>query len=127
MSPSESTCWTLIRGAAAGNSAHGSGLARHYLEIVRAYLAARWKGSMLLADLDDGCQDVFVECFRQGGVLDAAKSSRVPNFRAFLCGVIRNVARRFESWPAHSAALPSDLVANGACQSRLFERAHDLV
>ena len=76
---------------------------RRYLGVVRAYLAARWQGSPLLADLDDAGQDVFVECFRQGGVLDAATAGRVPSFRAFLYGVVRNVARRFESRPARAA------------------------
>ena len=54
---------------------------------------------MLRDDLDDVTQEVFVECFRTGGVLEAAGSGRVPRFRAFLYGVIRNVARRVESRP----------------------------
>jgi DNA-directed RNA polymerase specialized sigma24 family protein len=122
MSTSESTCWTVIRGAAAGDSSDRAELARRYLGVVRAYLAARWQGSPLLADLDDAGQDVFVECFRQGGVLDAATAGHVPSFRAFLYGVVRNVARRFESRPARAAALPSDLAANEESQSRLFDR-----
>ena len=122
MSTSESTCWSVIRGAAAGDGSDRAELARRYLGVVRAYLAARWQGSPLLADLDDAGQDVFVECFRQGGVLDAAMAGRVPSFRAFLYGVIRNVALRFESRPARSAGLPSDLAANEECQSRLFDR-----
>src|SRR5436305_9177091 len=112
MTTSESTCWTVIRGAAAGNSVDRAALARRYLGVVRAYLAARWEGSALLADLDDAGQDVFVECFRQGGVLDAAAAGRVPSFRAFLYGVVKNVARRFESLSAGPAVLPSDLAAN---------------
>jgi RNA polymerase sigma-70 factor (ECF subfamily) len=72
-------------------------LARRYLGVVRAYLAARWRGAALRDDLDDAVQEVFVECFRQGGALEAAGADRVPSFRAFLYGVIRNVARRFES------------------------------
>ena len=60
--------------------------------------------------------------FAQGGVLDAATAGRVPSFRAFLYGVIRNVARRFESRPTCAAALPSDFAANEESQSRLFER-----
>ncbi len=121
MSPSESTCWTVIRGGVAGNGTDRAELARRYLEVVRAYLAARWKGSTLLADLDDAGQEVFVECFRKGGVLDAATMDRVTSFRAFLYGVIRNVARRFENRPA-LATLPSDLEAIEDGQSRLFER-----
>ena len=55
-------------------------------------------------DLDDAVQEVFVECFRQGGVLEAAVDGRVPSFRAFLYGVVRNVARRFESRTAPAAS-----------------------
>lgn len=117
----ESTCWTLIRAAASGSTTDRDELARRYLGIVRAYLAARWRGSPLRNDLDDATQVVFVECFREGGILDAAKTDRVPSFRAFLYGVVRNVARRFES-RVTPAALPSDLVADEQSQSRLFDR-----
>jgi hypothetical protein len=41
-------------------------------------------------------QETFVECFRRGGALEAAGAGRVP---AFLIGVTRNIARRFESRP----------------------------
>jgi RNA polymerase sigma-70 factor (ECF subfamily) len=57
-----------------------------------------------------------------GGVLDVATSGRVPSFRAFLYGVIRNVARRVEGRPAIVVALPADLAANDTSQSRLFDR-----
>jgi hypothetical protein len=61
---SESTCWTMIRAAAAGSAADREELARRYLAIVRSYLAARWRGTTLRADLDDATQAVFVECLR---------------------------------------------------------------
>jgi RNA polymerase sigma-70 factor (ECF subfamily) len=103
MPTSESTCWTVIRAAAAGSTADRDELARRYLGVVRAYLSARWRGSHLRHDLDDAVQEVFVECFRQGGVLEAAGAGRVPGFRAFLYGVVRNIARRFETRPRRSA------------------------
>ena len=87
-----------------------------------AYLAARWRGTALREDLDDATQEVFVECFRQGGVLDAAGSGRVPGFRAFLYGVIRNVARRFESRPVRAADPLPEFATDDASQSRLFDR-----
>ena len=122
MPTSESTCWTMIRAAAAGDPAEREELARRYLGVVRAYLAARWRGTALREELDDATQAVFVECFRQGGVLDAAGSGRVPGFRAFLYGVIRNVARRFESRPVRAADPLPEIATDDASQSRLFDR-----
>ena len=122
MSASESTCWTVIRAAAAGSPADRDELARRYLSVVRAYLAARWRGSGLRPDVDDAVQEVFVECFRQGGALEAAWAGRVPSFRAFLNGVVRNVARRFESRPVRAATPLPENQADEESLSRLFER-----
>jgi DNA-directed RNA polymerase specialized sigma24 family protein len=119
---SESTCWTMIRAAAAGSPADREELARRYLSVVRAYLAARWRGSALRDELDDATQAVFVECFRQGGVLNAVGTGRVLGFRAFLYGVVRNVAARFESRPARPAGPLPDVAAEDLTQSRLFDR-----
>ena len=123
MPDSESTCWTAIRAAAAGSPAGRDELARRYLGPIRAYLAARWRGSPLAAEVDDAAQDVFVECFRQGGAFAAAGAGRVPHFRPFLYGVVRNVARRFEARPVRAAGPPPDVPADEATQSRLFDRA----
>jgi RNA polymerase sigma-70 factor (ECF subfamily) len=123
MSTSESTCWTVIRAAAAGSPAERDELARRYLGVVRAYLAARWRDSELRSDLDDAVQEVFVECFRQGGVLSAAGAGRVPGFRAFLYGVVRNVARRFESRPVRAAGPLPEVPAREESLSRLFDRS----
>src|SRR5436190_7388510 len=122
LSTSESTCWTVIRAAAAGSPADRDELGRRYLGAVRAYLGARWRDSPLRDDLDDATQEVFVECFRAGGALDAVGAGRVPGFRAFLYGVIRNVARRFEGRPVRAAGPLPDLAAEDPSQSRLFER-----
>jgi DNA-directed RNA polymerase specialized sigma24 family protein len=114
MSTHESTCWTVIRAAAAGSPADRDEWARRYLGVVRAYLAARWRGSPLRQELGDAVQEVFVECFRQGGALEAAGAGRVLSFRAFLYGVVRNVARRFESRPVRAAAALPDVEARKA-------------
>jgi RNA polymerase sigma-70 factor (ECF subfamily) len=123
MLASESTCWTVIRAAAAGSPSDREELAHRYLGAVRAYLSARWRGSALGDDLDDATQEVFVECFRQGGVVEVAGSGRVPDFRAFLYGVVRNVARRFESRPGRTAGSLPENAADDETQSRLFDRA----
>ena len=122
MPSSESTCWTVIRAAAAGSPAERAESARRYLGVVRAYLAARWRGSPLRPDLDDAVQEVFVECFRQGGAVEAAGAGRVPSFRAFLYGVVRNVARRFESRPVRAVGPLPEIAANEESLSQLFER-----
>jgi RNA polymerase sigma-70 factor (ECF subfamily) len=123
MSTGESTCWTVIHAAVAGSGADRDAFARRYLGVVRAYLGARWRHSALRHQLDDAVQEIFLECFREGGVLDAADAGRVKSFRACFYGVIRNVARRFESRRAPPAELPSDVEADEETQSRLFERA----
>src|SRR5947209_17413620 len=97
MSDSQLTCWTLIRAASAGAVRERDEFARRYRPILRAYLAARWRGSPLLQDLDDAVQDVFVECLRPGGALERLDPSRDGGFRAFLYGVACNVALRRES------------------------------
>jgi DNA-directed RNA polymerase specialized sigma24 family protein len=95
MSTSESTCWTIIRAAAAGSPGDREELAG---------------------------QEVFIECFRQGGALEAAGAGRVPSFRAFLYGVVRNVARRFESRPVRAASPLPEIAANEESLSELFEQ-----
>ena len=122
MPPSESTCWTVIRAAAAGSPADREELARRYLGVVCADLGARWRGSALRPDLDDAVQEVFVECFRQGGAVEVAGAGKAPGFRAFLYGVVRNVARRFESRLVRAAGPLPDVASEEASQSRLFER-----
>jgi len=118
----ESTCWTVIRAGAAGSPADRDVLARRYLPVVRAYLSARWSGSTWREHLDDATQDVFVECFRQGGALEAVAGGRVPQFRAFLYGIVRNVARRFESKSKPAGDPLPDLEARDASLSQLFDR-----
>ncbi len=51
----------------------------------------------MLNELDDVIQEVFVESFRDGGVLARVDDDSPGGFRAFFYGVIRNVARRAES------------------------------
>ncbi len=128
MSDPQSTCWTLIRAAAAGAPRERDDFARRYAPVLRAYLAARWRGSPLRQDLDDAVQDVFVECLRPGGALDRIDPSRGSGFRAFLYGVARNVALRRESRRprerAADPAAPLDAIADDhSSLSRVFDRA----
>jgi RNA polymerase sigma factor (sigma-70 family) len=96
MQSGPSTCWDMIRGASEGNQTDREQFAWSYAPVIRGYLVARWKGRSR-TDADDAVQEVFVECFRQGGVLERVESGRPGGFRAFLYGVVRNVALRFEA------------------------------
>ncbi len=91
----QATCWTLIRAAAAGQNAQREEFTRRYQPAVCAYLAARWRSSPLASELDDAAQEVFVACFREGGALTRARPE-TGGFRAFLFGVMRNVALHLE-------------------------------
>ncbi|HVS37754.1 MAG TPA: sigma-70 family RNA polymerase sigma factor [Gemmataceae bacterium] len=127
MATPESTCWTVIRAAAAGGAAERDAFARRYEPVVRAYLASRWRGSPHLRDLDDAVQEVFVECFKPAGALDRADLGR--DFRPFLYGVVRHVALRVE----RQRARRPEQAANGRAfddvpdpeesLSRIFDRA----
>jgi RNA polymerase sigma-70 factor (ECF subfamily) len=123
----DSTCWTVIRAAAAGGLGERAEFARRYGPIVRSYLASRWRSSPLRQELDDAVQEVFVECFKPAGVLARADRGR-GDFRPFLFGVVRNVALRLERLRGRdtpSADAPDlDAVADdGPSPSRAFERA----
>jgi RNA polymerase sigma-70 factor (ECF subfamily) len=98
--------------------------------VVRAYLAARWRGSKQLQALDDTVQDVFVECLRQGGLLERARANRPGGFRAFLYGAVRHVAQRAEARRARQLAREpgEDVDLEGIpggeeAFSRVFDRA----
>jgi RNA polymerase sigma-70 factor (ECF subfamily) len=113
MGQSEVTCWSVIESAAAGTPESRQDFARRYGPVVRDCLASRWRASPRLQDLDDAVQEVFVECFKQGGILDRVERGRPGGFRAFFYGVIRNVAFRFEKSRArrreHQAPNEADL------------------
>src|ERR1700722_16449828 len=104
MGAEESTCWTLLRDAAAGGEASRAEFAARYAPVIRAYLAVRWRGSKRLRELDDALQEVFIECLRDGGLLDRARADQPGGFRAFLYGAVRNVALRAESKRARQLA-----------------------
>jgi RNA polymerase sigma-70 factor (ECF subfamily) len=87
----------MIQSAAAGNDADREEFVKRYSPVVRDYLAARWKSPSWRTLVDDGVQDVFVECFRSGGILSRADANRPGGFRPFLFAVVRNVALRIET------------------------------
>jgi RNA polymerase sigma-70 factor (ECF subfamily) len=122
---SESTCWTVIRGAAEGRSSDREEFARRYLPVVRAYLGARWRGTPLAQQVEDGVQEVFLDCFKRDGALGRVDPARP--FRAFLFGVARNVALRVEERRARGRERPAesgaDFPADDPGLSAVFDRA----
>jgi len=91
-----STRWSLIDGVRDGVPGSRDRFARRYEPIVRAYLGARWKASPLRQDLDDATQEVFALCFSSRSPLNCVENRREGGFRAYLHGVVSNVARGFE-------------------------------
>src|SRR5690348_5823351 len=128
MADSSPTCWTVVRAAAAGDGAARDRFARRYEPVVRSYLAARWRGSALLAQLDDAVQEAFLVCLKPGGALDRLDPDRPGGFRPFLYGVVRHVALHFETRQARERP-PADfpdldrLPCDDPGLSCLFDRA----
>lgn len=123
------TCWTLIHAAGAGDAAARSDFVRRYQDVVRAYLRARWHGMPLHSEVDDAVQEVFVDCLRAGGALQRARQGRGEGFRAFLFGVVRNVALHVERSAARQrqrrlVAVDLDaLAARDESSASMFDRA----
>jgi RNA polymerase sigma factor (sigma-70 family) len=86
----------VIRGASEGRAGDRNRFVTTYGPVIRAYISARWRHSGLLQDIDDAVQEVFVACFRDGGVLDSVDPEQ-GSFRPFLFGTVRNVARHAET------------------------------
>lgn len=114
----------MIRGAAEGRLADRDEFARRYEPVVRAYLAARWRDAGLLGEIDDTAQEVFLDCFRDGGALERAEPGRPGGFRAFLYGVVRNVALRAERERA-KGGLPLDSSFDAPDAQRTLSDAFD--
>lgn len=126
----DATCWTLIEGAAAGESAARALFTGRYLPVVRAYFRARWRDRLTDDEIDDAVQEVFVECLREGGVLEHAGAGPREGFRGFLFGVARNVALRQEAArgrrvdaPRSEAFQAEALPVREESLSRVFDRA----
>jgi RNA polymerase sigma factor (sigma-70 family) len=94
--PTHSTCWELVHDAAHGREAARSEFAIRYEAPVRRYLGYRWRSGRLRESVDDAVQEVFLEFFRRDGALSRVEPDRSGGFRAFLYGVVQNVARRVE-------------------------------
>jgi RNA polymerase sigma-70 factor (ECF subfamily) len=119
----------LIRRAASGSPDGREEFARCYAPVIRAYLGARWRYSPLLDQVDDATQQVFVDCFEDEGALKRVDEGRSAGFRAYLYGVVRNVARNLERARAQAPRQRGDsldldgVAADGESLARTFDRA----
>ncbi|NOT30427.1 MAG: sigma-70 family RNA polymerase sigma factor [Planctomycetes bacterium] len=126
----ESTCWTLVEHAAAGDGAAREEFGRRYLPVVRAYLHARWSGRLAAEELEDAVQDVFVAFLREQGVLENLRPGRQEAFRPLLYAVVRNMALRIEHARARRLDRPGsesfraeEKPSSEEALSRVFDRA----
>jgi DNA-directed RNA polymerase specialized sigma24 family protein len=124
----DTSSWSLIRRAAAGDPGDRERFAARYAPVIRAYFSARWHLPLAHERVQDASQEVFVQCFRENGVLDSADPAR-GEFRAFLYGVARRVganmdrvAGRRREHDAHSA-IDDEVASSGTGPSRSFDRA----
>lgn len=92
----ETTSWTLIGGAASGDATSRGTFARLYGDVVRIELAARMRRAADDADVEDAVQEVMLECLKAGGALERASAKKCTRFRAYLGGITRNVALRYQ-------------------------------
>lgn len=121
------TDWEMIQGAARGSRQHRQAFAQRYYPVVRSVVANRWRGTRLMCDIDDACQEIFAECFRANGPLLRIDRSRSAGFKPFLTGIARNIARRIEkrSYRSRSVDLDSGepLESNAPSVSRMLDRS----
>jgi DNA-directed RNA polymerase specialized sigma24 family protein len=130
MPPFDSTAWTMIAAAGAGESAAKEHFARAYGPVIRTYLAARWRLPCAHEAVDDGTQEVFVQCFKPEGALHGVDRSGPARFRSYLYSVVHHVAERIErsngvrrTQQEHSSFRLDDVARAEATLSRVFDRA----
>lgn len=119
----QETCWTLIDAAAAGSESQRAEFVRLYQPVAASYFQSRWASSPLRSDVDDAVQDLFIECFRQEGVLERVACERPEGFRKFFHGVLRNIALRRETRRQPEAMLLADQPDEQTRCSQAFDRA----
>jgi RNA polymerase sigma factor (sigma-70 family) len=126
----DSTCWTVVLGAARGDPSLQDEFCRRYEIVIRAYLSARWRIGAEREEIADGTQEVFLQCFRADGALERLDPTRPGGLRAFLYGVTARVAsvleRKRSRWKRGSAQPgfdPDDVERSEATLSAAFDRA----
>lgn len=127
----DSTSWSIVLGAAAGQPSERERFSRTYGPVIKSYLAARWRVPFDDPEVDDGMQEVFMQIWKPDGALRSVDPSRAGGFRAFLFGIVRNVAlmiersdrRRRRRVATESALGGEPVVSKGPTSSEVFDRA----
>ncbi len=124
------TSWTIIESAARGSAEARERFAELYGAAVKAYFCKRWEGSPRISSVEDAVQEVFVACFKPGGVLDRVDRNRAGGFRAYFYGAARKTAlhleRALDQNEKHHTASDFDtdrMRADEASLSQVFDRA----
>ncbi len=122
------TSWSMILGAAQGRAVDRDLFSRRYGPVIRTYLSARWRLDRDAPAVADATNDVFVDCFKENGALTRVDREFVGGFRAFLYGVVRNVALMAERRHARRRDAPGgfaveNIADSEASLSRVFDRA----
>lgn len=127
----DTTCWSVVLGAAAGESWDRETFSRLYGPVIKSYLAARWRIAFDDPEVEDATQEVFVQIFKPAGALGRLDPERSGGFRAFLFGIVRNVAlmversdrRRKARVQTESALVQEPIDSNAKSTEAVFDRA----
>ena len=131
----DSTCWSVVLGAAAGEPGDREAFSRVYGPVIKSYLAARWRVPYDDADVDDAMQEAFIQIFKPGGALEHVDPQREGGFRAFLYGLVRNVAlmaerserRRRQRVQTESVFTPDEVADSEATLSQAREAKERMI
>lgn len=123
----DTTHWSVVLGAAEGQAEARDEFCRTYGRVVRAYLCARWRLPGQHENVEEGVQEVFVECFKERGALSRVDPARP--FRAYLYGVTSTAAAALErKWRKRdrdhgvSGFEPDRVERDEATLSQVFDR-----
>jgi DNA-directed RNA polymerase specialized sigma24 family protein len=127
----DTTSWSLIRRAAAGDAEDRERFAARYAPVIRGYFSTRWHLPLSHERVQDASQEVFVQCFRQGGVLASANPELGSGFQAFLYGVARRIGANLDRRLGHLKAKEIDghsdfdecAISSELALSKSFDRA----
>ncbi|HMS16803.1 MAG TPA: hypothetical protein PKA37_08170 [Planctomycetota bacterium] len=125
MKARDSTCWTLVRGAASGDPESLESFSHFYGPVIRTYLSARWRCSLEHEDVGDGAREIFLQCLKPGGALSRVDDQQPGGFRGYLYGITRNVALSLDArrMRARHEGLPPSLESDDPTLSAVFDRA----